>query len=60
MRGPPKIIDSCAILSVFNIKNWRGPHKIVNPRVTLSIFNIKKIKRPFINKGFKIKTGQTK
>ena len=31
MKEPPKIVDSCAILSVFNIKIWKGPHKTVDP-----------------------------
>ena len=54
MRGPPKIVDSCVILGVFNIKNWRGLPKIVDSCATLGIFNIKKIRRPPINIGLKI------
>ena len=44
MREIPKIIDSFAILGIFNIKNWRGPSKIVNPGAILGIFNIKKMR----------------
>ena len=54
MREPPKIVNSCVILSVFNIKNWRGSPKIVDPCAILGIFNIKKIKGPPINVGLKI------
>ena len=55
MRWPPKIIDSCVILGVLNIKNWRGPPKIIDPCAILGIFNIKKMRRPPINVGLKYK-----
>ena len=43
MRGSPKIVDSCAILGVFNIKNWRGSPTIVDSCAILgTVFSILK------------------
>ena len=53
MRRPPKIVDSYAILGVFNIKNWREPPNIADPYAILSIFNSKKMRGPPINIGLK-------
>ena len=58
MRGPPKILDSCALLGIFNIKNWRGPPKIVDSYAILCVFNIKKMRGPPINVGVKIEMEQ--
>ena len=58
MRGPPKIVDSYAILGDFNIKNWKGPPNIVDPCAILSIFNIKKIRESLINISLKIEIEQ--
>ena len=59
MMKIPKILDSCAILSIFNIKNWNEPPKIVDScTILLGIFNIKKIREPSINVCLKIKIEQ--
>ena len=42
MRGPPKIVDSCVILSIFNVKKIKRSPKIINSCAILNIFNIKK------------------
>ena len=57
MRRASKILDSCAILGIFNIKNWREPPKIVDSCAILCVFNIKKMRGPLINVSLKIKMG---
>ena len=57
IRGPPKIVDSCAILNIFNIKKMIGLPKIVDPCAILGIFNIKKMRGPLKNVGLKMKMG---
>ena len=49
MKEPPKIVDSCAILSVFNIKIWKGPHKTVDPCAYWVFLTLRKWERPSIN-----------
>ena len=58
MRGPCKIVDSCTIFGIFNIKNWWGLPKIIDPWAILGVFKIKKIRGAPINVGLKIEMKQ--
>lgn len=44
MRRPPKIVDSCGILGIFNTEKIRGPSKIVDSCAILDILVLKKMR----------------